>query len=171
MSSVFSEILEQTRSTEIYWEREEAFEKYDLPYRLREPEAFSRQDLVFSYHFRGKVEFPLVLNSKPYDRENLGAVPLSVSSARYGIAETGTIVHSVSPGVGRLLSVLPEAHVVLLSEPDLLMNSTELFGSMRLGELGSALTLVTGPSRTADIEKILVRGVHGPRQWYVVLTD
>ncbi len=171
LSRILSQILEKTGATEIYWECEEVFQKNDVPYRLRDPEAFRRQHLVFSYHFKGRVEFPLILNFKPYDRATLAAVPVSVSTAIFGIAETGTIVHSVTPGTGRLLSVLPEAHVVFLSEKDLLMNSVEFFGRTELGELGSALTLVTGPSRTADIEKILVKGVHGPRQWYVVLTS
>ena len=168
---ILSNILEKTGTTEIYWEGEDIFQKNAVPYRLRDPEAFSRQNLVFSYHFQDRVEFPLVLNFKPYDRATLGAVPVSVSRAIFGIAETGTIVHSVTPRAGRLLSVLPEAHLVLLSERDLLMNSVEFFARTQLGELGSALTLVTGPSRTADIEKTLVRGVHGPRQWYVALTS
>ncbi len=171
LPQILSQILEKTGATEIYWECEEVFQKNGVPYRLRDPEAFSHQHLVFSYHFQGRVEFPLVLNFKPYDRATLGAVPISVSNATFGIAETGTIVHSVTPGTGRLLSVLPEAHVVFLSEKDLLMNSVEFFGRNELGKLGSALTLVTGPSRTADIEKTLVRGVHGPREWYVVLTS
>ena len=171
LPEILSQILERTGTTEFYWESEEVFQKSAIPYRLRDPEAFSRPHLVFSYHFKGKVEFPLVLNFKPYDRATLAAVPVSVSRAPYGIAETGTIVHSVTPGTGRLLSVLPEAHVVLLSEKNLLMNSVEFLDRTQLGELGSALTLVTGPSRTADIEKTLVLGVHGPRQWYVVLTS
>ena len=168
---ILSQILEKTGATEFYWESNEVFQKNDIPYRLRDPEAFRRQHLVFSHHFQGRVEFPLVLNFKPYDRATLAAVPVSVSNASFGIAETGTIVHSVAPGTGRLLSVLPEAHVVFLSEKDLLMNSVEFLDRMQLGELGSALTLVTGPSRTADIEKTLVLGVHGPRQWHVVLTS
>ncbi len=171
LSRILGQVLEQTGATEIYWESEEVFQKHDMPYRLRDPEAFSRQHLVFSHHFKGRVESPLILHFKPYDRATLAAVSLSVSSAIFGIAETGTIVHSVAPGTGRLLSVLPEAHVVFLSQRDLLMNSVEFFGRMEPGQLGSALTLVTGPSRTADIEKTLVKGVHGPRQWYVVLTS
>ena len=168
---ILSQILEKTGATEFYWESEEVFQKSDVPYRLHDPQAFRRQHLVFSYHFQGRVEFPLVLNFKPYDRATLAAVPVSVSKAIFGLAETGTIVHSVAPGTGRLLSVLPEAHVVFLSEQDLLMNSVEFLDQTQLGELGSALTLVTGPSRTADIEKTLVLGVHGPRQWHVVLTS
>jgi L-lactate dehydrogenase complex protein LldG len=95
---------------------------------------------------------------------------LSAGHAYRGIAETGTVVQRTVPGTGRLLAVLPPAHVVFLSERDLLMNHADFFREVRPGEEGSYLVLVTGPSRTADIEKTLVLGVHGPQRHYVVLT-
>jgi len=116
------------------------------------------------------VKLPLTIRVKQRQRLELARISLSASSARFGVAETGTIVHAVRSGVGRLLSVLPPSHLVLLSEGDLLMNQKELFSHLRLGEEGSALTLVTGPSRTADIEKTLVMGAHGPKQLFVMLT-
>lgn len=163
-------VLEQTGTAEVYWEGRELFEKHDIPYTLRNPEAFGRGDLVYSFHFRAQLKFPVILNSKRYERQSLARVQLSISSARHGVAETGSIVHQVGWGTGRLLSVLPPSHVVLLAESDLLVNHRQLFESLRFRELGSAATLVTGPSRTADIEKTLVLGVHGPQHWFVILT-
>jgi L-lactate dehydrogenase complex protein LldG len=66
--------------------------------------------------------------------------------------------------------VLPPVHVAFLCQADLLMNHAEFFARVKLGEKESYQVLVTGPSRTADIEKTLVLGVHGPRRHYVVLT-
>ena len=170
LAVALSTILEQTGSTEIYWEDRETFQKHGLPYSLRDPEAFAQGHLVYSFHFGGNIKFPLILNSKLRERKNLARLTLSISSALYGIAETGSVVHQVATGKGRLLSVLPRAHGVLLSEQNLLSNQKELFSNFRFQEGGSALTIITGPSRTADIEKTLVLGVHGPQYWYVILT-
>ena len=59
---------------------------------------------------------------------------------------------------------------MFLSERDLLMNQAMLFLSTPPGQ-GSALTLVTGPSRTSDIERTLVVGVHGPGKLFVIITS
>ena len=163
LSGALSFVLKQSDSTEIYWEGEKLFQKYGISFILRNPEAFSEGALLYSFHFRHQVKFPLILNSKPFERNELARISLSASGARYGIAETGTIVHEVTEGTGRLLSLLPAAHLVLLSEQDLLMNHSVFFRSTSPGDYGSAMTLVTGPSRTADIEKTLVIGVHGPK--------
>ena len=168
---VLSEILEQTGHTEVFWEEEKIFTKHGLPYRLRLPESFSTPNLVFSYHYQGRVRFPITLAARSVELERLASIPVSVSSAAFGIAETGSIVETVGPGRGRLLNVLPETHIVFLAEGDLLSNMDQLFERVRPGEKGSALTLVTGPSRTADIGKVLVKGMHGPRRWYVILTE
>lgn len=168
---VLSQVLQQTGHTEVFWEEEKIFTKHGLAYRLRLPESFSTPNLVFSFHYQGRVRFPIMLAARSIERDRLAAIPVSVSSAAYGIAETGTIVQTVGPGRGRLLNVLPETHIVFLAEGDLLSNMDQLFERVRPGEKGSALTLVTGPSRTADIGKVLVKGMHGPRRWFVILTE
>ncbi|MDA2928485.1 lactate utilization protein [Acidobacteria bacterium AH-259-O06] len=171
LPAVLTSVMKQSDSTEIYWEDEQLFQRHGLPFTLRNPEAFAKGFLVYSFHFRQEMKLPILLNSKRYERSELARVSLSASSAGLGVAETGSVVHEVRSGAGRLLSVLPPAHVVFLSEKDLLMNHAELFRSLPLGQYGSALTLVTGPSRTADIEKTLVIGVHGPKQLFVILTS
>ena len=170
-AEVLSRVLQQTGHTEVFWEEETIFVKHGLPYRLRLPESFSTPNLVFSYHYQGRVRLPITLAARSIELDRLAAIPVSVSSAAFGIAETGTIVQTVEPGRGRLLNVLPETHIVFLAVEDLLSNMDQLFERIRPGEKGSALTLVTGPSRTADIGKVLVKGMHGPRRWFVVVTE
>lgn len=170
LSGALSLVLKQSDSTEIYWEGEEMFQRHGISFTLRDPEAFAKGALLYSFHFRQQVKFPVILNSKPCERSDLARISLSASGARFGVAETGTVVHEVKAGRGRLLSLLPPAHLVFLSERDLLMNPAVLFGSMPPGR-GSALTLVTGPSRTSDIERTLVVGVHGPQKLFVILTS
>jgi L-lactate dehydrogenase complex protein LldG len=91
-----------------------------------------------------------------------------VSTALYGLADTGSVVLAASADEPRARSLLPAIHVTLLREDRILPGLDELFAA--LGEdLPSALAIVTGPSRSADIEQKLVVGVHGPGEVHVVL--
>jgi L-lactate dehydrogenase complex protein LldG len=102
-----------------------------------------------------------------------GAAPTiegaEVSRALYGLADTGSVVLAASPDEPRARSLLPAVHVTLLAEDRLLPGLPELFEVLG-DELPSALAIVTGPSRSADIEQELVVGVHGPGEVHVVLT-
>jgi L-lactate dehydrogenase complex protein LldG len=91
-----------------------------------------------------------------------------VSEASYGLADTGSVVLMASPEEPRARSLLPEVHVSLLREERILPGLDELFAALG-GELPSALAIVTGPSRSADIEQSLTVGVHGPGEEHVVL--
>jgi L-lactate dehydrogenase complex protein LldG len=102
-----------------------------------------------------------------------GAAPelegAGVSRAIYGLADTGSVVLAASPEEPRGNSLLPDAHITLLAEEAILAGLDELFGAIG-DELPSALAIVTGPSRSADIEQKLAVGVHGPGEVHVVLT-
>jgi L-lactate dehydrogenase complex protein LldG len=91
-----------------------------------------------------------------------------VSVASYGLADTGSVVLAASATEPRARSLLPPVHVSLLREDRVLPGLRELFEALG-GELPSALAIVTGPSRSADIEQQLVVGVHGPGEVHVVL--
>jgi L-lactate dehydrogenase complex protein LldG len=91
-----------------------------------------------------------------------------VSEAAYGLAETGSVVLAASPDEPRARSLLPDVHVSLLREDRILPGLAELFAALG-ADLPSALAIVTGPSRSADIEQTLTVGVHGPGEVHVVL--
>jgi L-lactate dehydrogenase complex protein LldG len=91
-----------------------------------------------------------------------------VSTALYGLADTGSVVLAASPEEPRANSLLPAVHVSLLAEDRILPGLAELFEALG-GQLPSALAIVTGPSRSADIEQKLAVGVHGPGEVHVVL--
>lgn len=102
------------------------------------------------------------------------AARTGVTSAAWGVAETGSIVLPTGAGQGRLVSLLPPVHVALLPEERLVPSVAELFRVLaretRAGAaLPSSLSLATGPSRSADIENDLTIGVHGPVEVHVVL--
>ena len=92
----------------------------------------------------------------------------AVSEAAYGLADTGSVVLFASPEEPRARSLLPEVHVSLLREERILPGLEELFAAVG-HDLPSSLAIVTGPSRSADIEQRLTIGVHGPREVHVVL--
>jgi L-lactate dehydrogenase complex protein LldG len=70
----------------------------------------------------------------------------------------------------RMISLLPPVHIAVVHKSKLLSGLDELFTALpEPAERTSSMVLITGPSRTADIEQILVRGVHGPGEMHVVL--
>jgi L-lactate dehydrogenase complex protein LldG len=91
-----------------------------------------------------------------------------ISTALYGLADTGSVVLAAGPEEPRANSLLPDTHVTLLAEDRILPGLDELFAAVG-SDLPSALAIVTGPSRSADIEQKLAVGVHGPREVHVVL--
>jgi L-lactate dehydrogenase complex protein LldG len=115
------------------------------------------------------------LASDPDERRRvlaeLDPVQVGLTGAVAGLADTGSIVLASGPGRGRLVSLLPPVHIALLSRRRL-YPSLPSFLEAHPGILaqGSNLVIVTGPSRTADIEMTLTHGVHGPREVHVILT-
>ena len=103
-------------------------------------------------------------------REACAAAQVGITSADWALADTGTLVMLSGPEEARLISLLPPVHVAVLPAQRMLSGLDELFTLLpRPAEQTSSMVLITGPSRTADIEQILVRGVHGPGEIHVIL--
>jgi L-lactate dehydrogenase complex protein LldF len=96
-------------------------------------------------------------------------VRLGLTGAWAGIAESGTLLLPSGQGRPQSVSLLPEIHLAVLETGNLVANLAEL-DIRKLGEV-SSLSLVSGPSRTADIEMTLTIGVHGPGQLIVFVID
>ena len=95
---------------------------------------------------------------------------VGISSAEYALADTGSLVMMSSAQEPRLITLLPPMHLAIVPVDRLLVNIDDLLTRVPLpAEQTSAMVFITGPSRTADIEQILVRGVHGPGEIHVVL--
>jgi L-lactate dehydrogenase complex protein LldG len=92
----------------------------------------------------------------------------TTSTALYGVADPGSVVLAASPEEPRAHSLLPEVHLTLVTEDRVLAGLDDLLGALA-GNLPSGLVIVSGPSRSADIEQVLVLGVHGPREEHVVI--
>jgi len=95
-----------------------------------------------------------------------------ITSADHALAETGTLVLISSPREARLISLLPPAHIAVIAASTILSDLDELLKrSPEPAKVSSSTVFITGPSRTADIEQILVRGVHGPGEIHAVIVE
>lgn len=100
---------------------------------------------------------------------------IGVSGVDYALADTGTLVLLAGRGQARSISLLPPVHIAIVERDQIVSGLDDLFQLLRfekgLSDLGSAITFITGPSRTADIELTLVVGVHGPQELHVVIIE
>ena len=108
------------------------------------------------------------------DREQLREIcshaGVGITCADYALADTGTLVLLSRREEARMISLLPPAHIALVPKERILGSLDELLTRVPLpADLTSSMVLITGPSRTGDIEQILVRGVHGPGEIHVVV--
>jgi len=100
----------------------------------------------------------------------LESLQIGLTGSLAAIAESGTIAVVSGPGRSRLASLLPPVHVAVLRAERLYPSLDAFFAAYPdVADAGSNLVLITGPSRTADIEMTLTRGVHGPGEVHVVL--
>jgi L-lactate dehydrogenase complex protein LldG len=99
-------------------------------------------------------------------------IDVGVTMAQAGIAETGTLVLDSSVEQNRLISLVPPVHIAILDASHIYETLGETLAMLQsTKELSPAITFITGPSRTADIELTLAIGVHGPQELYVIIID
>ena len=99
---------------------------------------------------------------------------LGVTGAQWAVAETGTLVLESDRERNRLASLVPTAHVALVESRQFRRTLGEVFEAINQNGregLSRAITFITGPSRTSDIELTLAVGVHGPAELYVIIIE
>jgi L-lactate dehydrogenase complex protein LldG len=101
------------------------------------------------------------------------AADLGITSADWAVAETGTLALSSHPGQGRVVSLLPKTNLAIIEPSQIVPDLFDLFASLEEHKhnLPSNLALVTGPSKTGDIELKLTTGVHGPGDVHVLVVE
>jgi len=104
-------------------------------------------------------------------REHLGGIDIGLTLADAGIAETGTLVQDSTSEDLRLATMISEIHVAFLKESSIVAASPDVADWLeeRFGSGVNYSAFITGPSRTADIERVLTLGVHGPLEVHIVL--
>lgn len=95
---------------------------------------------------------------------------IGITSAQFGIAETGTLVIESDKEFNRLTSLIPPVHICILEASKLRNNLGEVLGELEK-DLSKSVTFITGQSRTSDIELTLALGVHGPKELFVFIVE
>jgi L-lactate dehydrogenase complex protein LldG len=110
-----------------------------------------------------------------YDVKALERCDAGITECDVLIAQTGSVLLTARSGGGRALSVLPPHHVVIARRAQLLPDLPGAYALLheKYGPANwpSLITLITGPSRTGDIERILILGAHGPKKLTVILLN
>jgi L-lactate dehydrogenase complex protein LldG len=104
------------------------------------------------------------------DRQAAAQAGIGISRMDWAIAATGTLVQDSTAVEQRLVSSLPPIHVALVKTTRIVADMAELFQRIHPDQ-ASYIAMITGPSRTADIERVLTIGVHGPERLIILCVD
>lgn len=107
-------------------------------------------------------------------RKYLAGIDIGVSPAQLGIAASGTCMVDTDKEDDRLAGMISEINVLLLNKDEIypdLNSITDLLRKRMNTQSGTFTTLITGPSRTADIERVAAVGVHGPLELHIILLE
>ena len=146
--------------------------RHPLIDRLDLPEILASQKVpVYSPHQTNSE--PESTNKRSFFRSRIETAFIGITSAEYCLAETATLVMKTVPGRDRSVSLLPSIHVAVIELNQIICNLPELYACLKYDGkppawgLTNCLTLISGPSKTADIELTMVNGAHGPRELYL----
>jgi len=106
-------------------------------------------------------------------RDHLAGIDIGFTTAEYGIADTGTLMVDCPSEELRLSTMVSEFHVCILPKSKIRANSYAVEKMMltRMKKAPNYMAYITGPSRTADIERVLTLGVHGPLELHILLLE
>ena len=142
-----------------------AVEQYLDQYQLN-------KNMVMSNHpVLNAIEWPE--DWKIEQRPARGEDTVSITGAHAGIAETGTVAILSGTDSPSTLNFLPDDHIVVIRIDQIVSHFEDLWWLLQKQDLDMPRTvnLITGPSRTADVEQTIQLGAHGPRRFHVVLVE
>ena len=103
------------------------------------------------------------------DASDIFRFDVGITTAQAAIAESGTLVLDSTHERHRLVSLVPPVHIAIVDASKIYETLGEALAFINKNEISPAVTFITGPSRTADIELTLTVGVHGPQELYVIV--
>ena len=118
------------------------------------------------------LDLPALTTNQPFHVNDLEQCDAGITECDALVAQTGSVLLTSHSAGGRALSVLPPHHVVLARESQLVADLPAAFALLNrkyASNYPSFISFTTGPSRTGDIERILVLGAHGPKKLTIFL--
>lgn len=146
--------------TELYFKLAEFVHSRGFPYLFCRDSQIEKQ----------LIQHTIACSNNPADFEQMQA---GITPCELLIARTGSVLMSSEGASGRQMTVFPPVHIIVAKTSQLVNYLTDAYVWLQKkygSELPSMLTTITGPSRTADIEKTLVLGAHGPKELVVFLS-
>jgi L-lactate utilization protein LutC len=110
-------------------------------------------------------------SNDPPNAHDIFSFDVGISTAQAGIAETGTLILDSACERHRLVSLVPPVHIAIINASAIVATLADALTLLQQNEISPAITFITGPSRTADIELTLTIGVHGPQELYVIVDE
>lgn len=116
--------------------------------------------------------FPDAIPGLTFDvtRDSAEGAKVGISQLEFAIADTGTLITDASPVDRRLVSTLPVIHLAVVATSAILPDMATALQRIHPDQCGF-ISMITGPSRTADIERVLTIGVHGPSRLVILFVD
>ncbi len=117
----------------------------------------------------GEYGFPFYETDKDFEMAEVG-----ITLCEALVARNGSVMVSNKSAAGRRLSIFPHHHIVIARTGQLVLDLKDAFQLIKTkygNDIPTMISTITGPSRTADIEKTLVLGAHGPKKLFVFLVD
>lgn len=112
-------------------------------------------------------------NARARMRQLIAGAYIGITSVRWCLADSATLVMPTGVGRPRAVSLLPSIHIAVIHKGQIIANLGDLYRRLDADDgpdrdaIGHSLTLITGPSKTADIEATMVHGAHGPRALHI----
>ncbi|GAW66990.1 yvbY protein [Geoanaerobacter pelophilus] len=103
-------------------------------------------------------------------RERAAQAKVGISEMSFAVADTGSLVQDQSAPADRLASSLTDIHIALVPSTNIVPDKASLFTRIS-PKTSRYIAFITGPSRTADIERVLTIGVHGPQRLVILFVD
>jgi len=163
-------IAELAKDTDTEWGENKMIATHDDPVvaALELDKWLTRDAIQVQVAALQQDEEPLA--GKQRIREMVEASYLGVTGADWCVVDCAAVALFTGPGHGRSVSLVPSVHVAVVPLDRVLADLPELYAKLeQRGQLPASINFISGPSKTADIEAVMVHGAHGPREMHLVV--